>query len=212
MTDARDLLPPRKSSAWTRALASAMSDTLPVTIVAAMAPETAPAALLPWLAVHYGARLWYSDWPEVRKRQVIAEAPLAAFEVGTRAGATRFLGYVGGELVDVIAYPIRAVAGRAVAGRTPVGHPHHLARYLVRIVTYAPPRSAIAGRAVAGRARAKTPSREPFRRCCAALVAAKAVETEIRADFGHRRPVTIDDGFDIDAGLLLGAVADRRKL
>lgn len=194
------------------ALAAAMTDELPVPIVAALDPMAAPVSLLPWLAVHYGARLWYSDWSEARKRLVVDQAPLAAFEVGTRAGAIRFLGYVDADLLDAVAYPIRAVAGRAVAGRTPVGHPPHLARYLVRVVTHAPPRSAVAGRAVAGRARAKTPPRTPFHRCCEALVAVKAVETEYRADFGHRRPVTIDDGFDIDAGLLLGAFVDRRKL
>lgn len=212
MTDARDLLPPRKSSAWTRALAAAMSDTLPVQIVAAMAPETAPAALLPWLAVHYGARLWYSDWPEARKRQVTAEAPLAAFEVGTRAGSHRFLGYVGGDLVDVIAYPAPFVMGRARVGRTPIGHPPHLARYLVRVATVSPPRGFVMGRARLNRARLKADDRRPIERCLAAIRAAKAPETEIRVNFGHRRRLTLADAPPLDGSTRLGAFVARTKL
>lgn len=233
MTAARDLLPPRKSSSWTRALAAAMSDDLPVPIIEAMDPATAPVDLLPWLAVHDGVRLWYSDWSEARKRRVIAEAPLAAFEVGTRAAVIRFLGYVDATLVDVVAYPARFVMGRARIGRTPIGHPAFLARYLVHVPTttrraFVIGRSSMAsrdqivaavphlvvtasGEALHGR-RIVTPDREPLRRCLAAIRAAKAPETEIRVDFGHRRRLALVDAVSLGDAAALGEFVDRTKL
>jgi P2-related tail formation protein len=202
---------PQNSAAWERALAAAMSDALPVPIVAAMDPATAPVALLPWLAAHYGARLWFSDWPVSRKRLVASEAPLAAFEVGTRAGAHRFLGYVDATLVDAVAHPARFVMGRAVVGRTPIGHPAFVGRYLVRVATAAPPRSFVTSRARLGRARLKTPDRTPLDRCLVALRAAKAPETEIRVDFGHHRRLRLADAPQLGA-YRLGEFVARTKL
>lgn len=207
-----DLLPPAASAPVERALAAAMSDTLPVPIVAAMEPATAPAALLPWLAVHYGVRLWYSDWAEARKRQVTAEAPRAAFEVGTRAGAIRFLGYVDASLVDVVAHPTRFVFGRALLGRTPIGHPPFLGRYLVGVATTVPARAFVMGRARIGRARLKTPDRKPLARALAALRAAKAPETEIRVDFAHHRRLALRDAPPLDGTHKLGDFVARAKL
>lgn len=208
---ADDLLPGNRQS-WEIACAAAMTDELPVPIAAALDPATAPVDLLPFLAVHDGVRLWFSDWPEARRRLVVAEALVAAWEVGLRSGSIRFLGYVDAALLDVVAYPARFVMGRAVLGRTPIGHPPHLARYLVRVVTHAPPRSAVMGRAVLGRARMKTPNREPFRRCLVALRAAKAPETEYRVDFAHRRPLRLSDAPPLDGSTHLGAFVARNKL
>lgn len=232
MTDARDLLPPRRPSAWTRSLAAAMSDELPVPVTEAMDPATAPAVLLPWLAVHYGVRLWYSDWSEARKRQVIAEAPVAAFAVGTRAAVIRYLGYVDATLVDVVAYPARFVIGRSPIGRTPIGHPPFLARYLVRVETssrsFVIGRSAMASRdqiaaptphlvVTAGGTQIvgtplRTPSREALDRCLAAMRAAKAPETEIRVDFGHHRRIQLLDAPLLDGSAALGDFVARSNL
>lgn len=211
MTDAADLLPDN-ARPFEQALAYAMTDTLPVPIAQTLDPSRTPARFLPWLAVHDGVRLWFSDWPETRRRQVIGEAPRAAWLVGTRPGAVTFLGYVDGHLLDAVAYPTRFVFGRARVGRAPIGHPPWLARYLVRVRTLTPPRALVGGRTVLGRSRLRTPSREPRRRCLAALVAAKAPETEYRVDFGHARPLMLADGPPLDGTFHLGAYVARRKL
>lgn len=211
MTDAADLLPDN-ARPFEQALAHAMTDTLPVPVSETLNATTAPLRFLPWLAVHDGVRLWFSDWPETRRRQVIGEAPLAAWLVGTRPGAVTFLGYADGHLLDTVAYPTRFVFGRARVGRAPIGHPPWLARYLVRVRTRTPPRALVGGRTVLGRSRLKTPSREPRRRCLAALVAAKAPETEYRVDFGHARPLMLADGPPLDGTFHLGAYVARRKL
>ncbi len=211
MSTAADLLPDN-ARPFEQALAQAMTDTLPVPVAETLNPTTAPVRFLPWLAVHDGVRLWYSDWSEARRRQVIAEAPRAAWLVGTRPGAVTYLAYVDGQLVDAVAYPARFVLGRARIGRTPIGHPPWLARYLVRVRTVRPSHALVAGRTVLGRARLKTPSREPRRRCLAALVAAKSPETEYRVDFGHARELLLADGPALDGSLHLGAYVARRKL
>ncbi len=211
MTTAADLLP-ASAAPYVIALAKAMTDELPVPLREALDPATAPANLLPFLAVHDGVRLWFSDWSVPRKRQVISASLTDCWLVGVRDGAVRYLSYVDAELVDAIAYPARFAFGRARIGRTPVGHAPFLARYLVRIVTHRPPRSLVLSRAVLGSARLRTPSREPFVRCLAALRASKAAETEVRVDFGHRRPLSIDDAPPLDGTYKLGAYVNRSKL
>lgn len=211
MADASDLLP-STTAPFEVALAKAMTDELPVPLRQAMDPSAAPAALLPFLAVHDGVRLWFSDWTEARKRQVISASLLDCWLVGVRNGAVRYLSYVDGTLVDAVAYPARFVMGRAIIGRTPIGHAPFLARYLVRVATSKPPRSLVMGRGALGRARLKTPSREPLFRCLAALRAAKAPETEIRVDFGHSRQIRLSDGVPLDGTYKLGSFISRTKL
>lgn len=211
MTSAADLLP-ASAAPFDIALAKAMTDTLPVPLREALDPATAPAALLPFLAVHDGVRLWFSDWSEARKREVISASLTDCWLVGVRDGAVRYLTYVDGTLIDAVAYPARFVMGRAIIGRTPIGHAPFLARYLVRVATQKPPRALVMRRGVLGRARLKTPSREPFNRCLAALRAAKAPETEIRVDFGHSRQIRLSDGVPLDGTYRLGAYISRTKL
>lgn len=211
MTGVAALLP-TNTQPFERALAAAMSDSLPVPLAEALDPARTPAALLPWLAVHEGVQLWFSDWTDERKRHVIGDWPLAAWTIGTRAGAHRMLSYVDGTLVDAIAYPARFVVGRAVMGRTPIGHPPHLARYLVRVRTYAPPRGFTMRRGVLGRRHIREPDREPLRRCLAALRIAKGPETEYRVDFGHWRRLSIADAPPLDAGFRLDQFVVRSKL
>lgn len=194
------------------ALAYAMSDTLPVPLKAALDPQQAPVDLLPFLAVQDGVRLWFSDWTVARKRLVISASLTDCWLVGVRAGAVRYLSYVDATLVDAVAYPARFVMGRAVVGRTPVGHAPFLARYLVRVLTQKPPRALVMGRGILGRARLKTPNRTPFERCLVALRAAKAPETEVRVDFGHRRCIRLSDGVPLDGTYKLGSFISRTKL
>jgi phage tail P2-like protein len=208
---ADDLLPTNKAP-FEKALAAGMSDVLPVPIAQTLNPATTPLHFMPWLAVHDGVRLWFSDWPEARRRTVISEALAASWEVGVRAGAIRFLGYVDGALIDVIAYPARFVFHQARIGRTPIGHPPFLARYLVRIRTYKPRRAVVIGRSPLKSARLKTPSREARKRALAALRAAKAPETEYRVDFAHMRPLAIADAPPLDGTRHLGQFVNRTKL
>jgi P2-related tail formation protein len=206
-----DLLPTNKAP-FEKALGAGMSDALPVPIVAVLNPATTPLHFLSWLAVHDGVRLWFSDWPEARRRKVIGEALVASWEVGVRVGAIRFLGYVDGALIDAIAYPARFVFHRARIGRTPIGHPPFLARYLVRVRTYKPPRAVVIRRSPLRSARLKTPSREARNRALAALRAAKAPETEYRVDFSHMRPLSIADAPMLDGSRHLGQFVNRTKL
>lgn len=210
--DPSDLLPTGASLPFEIAIAKAAADDLPVPIRECLDPATTPVAFLPFLAVHRGTRLWFSDWSEARKRQVIAEAPATAALLGTRAGARRLLGYVDAGLVDVVAYPAPFVMGRARIGRTPIGHPAFLARYLVKVVTYKPPRALVMSRGALGRRPLKTPSREAFRRCLVALRAAKSPETEVRVDFSHMRPLLLSDGVLLDGSHRLGEFVTRAKL
>jgi len=210
MTTAKDLLPfedPLEAS-----IAEAVSDTLPVPVDRALDPLTTPARFLPFLAQHKGVRLWYSDWADDRKRQMIAQSSDLAAKVGTRAGVLGFLPFVDAELLDAIAYPARFVMGRSVIGRAPIGHPPFVARYLVKIETKTPPRAFVLGRSVIGRHRLKTPSPEPFRRGMAALRAAKAPDTEYRVDFAHMRPLKLSDGPLLSDNLRLGAFVARTTL
>lgn len=206
-----ELLPPN-SSPYEVALAKAMTDVLPVPLREALDPTAAPVDLLPFLAVHDGVRLWYSDWTVARKRTVISASLLDCWLVGVRDGAVRYLSYVDATLVDAVAYPARFVMGRAIIGRTPIGHAPFLARYLVKVETRKPARSLVLGRGPLGRARLKTPNHEPFNRGLAALRAAKAPETEIRVDFGHSRQIRLSDGVPLDGTYRLGSFISRTKL
>jgi P2-related tail formation protein len=210
MTGVRALLPTPR--AFERAAAAAMTDDLPVPIEAVFVPAETPVAFLPWLAVHDGVLLWFSDWAEARKRQVIDEAPVLAGRIGTRSASIAMLGYVDGVALDIVSYPARFIFGAARVGRSPIGHPPWLARHLVRIATVAPARCFVMGRAVLARRRLKTPDRETLRRCLVALATAKSPETEYRADFGHRRELLLSDAPPLDGTYSLGAYVARNKL
>jgi P2-related tail formation protein len=194
------------------AAAEAMSDELPVPIRQIVDPLQTPVAFLKVLAAHEGVRLWYDDWPEARRRQIIHRWTQLAALFGTREGAALLLPYVDAELIDTLAYPARFVMGRARIGRTPVGHPPFLARYLVRTTTHTPPHAFVMGRSVIGRARLKTPSRESLKRALTALRVAKAPETEVRVDFAHHRRRTLHDGLSLDPGYRLGSYMPRNKI
>lgn len=211
MSRAGDLIPNKLP--WEAAAAAGVSDALPFGLVApSVDPAVAPARFLPWLAAGRGARLWFNDWTLARKRQMAGEAPELAALVGTREGVRRFLGYVDAELLDAIAYPARFVIGRGRVGRTPIGHPPHLARYLVRVRTQTPASATVLGKALVGRSVLRTPSREPFNRVLASLRAAKAPAVEIRVDFAHKRPLSISDAPQVDEGRRVGEWVDRNKL
>lgn len=211
MTTAADILP-RNRGLFEIAAGEAMTDELPVPIRVVVDPQETPEDFLPFLAAHESVDLWFEDWPLQRKRDMVSEAPVLATLKGTRQGSIRFLSYVDGTLVDAVSYPEPFVMGRAVIGRTPVGHPAFVARYLVNVETVTPPHAFVMGRAVIGRSRLKTPSREKFKRVLIALRVAKAPETEMRVDFAHHRPLQIDDAPPLDGSFYLGQYVARNRL
>lgn len=203
---------PQNSAPWERALAAAMSDTLPVPIAEAVDPAQAPIALLPWLAVHDGVRLWFSDWSEARKRWVIAESLLANFEVGTRAGAIRYLGYVDGTLVDVVAYPSPAFAEDGFADQCWADLPPFLAFYLVHVPVTAATGGAFVEAGFIDEAFAGVTVTDPWDRALAALRAAKAPETEIQVEFQNFHRLTAGDRVLAGAGHTAGSFLPRTHL
>ncbi len=77
-------------------------------------PKRCPAAALPHLAAALGVSVWRSDWSEDRKRQVIARSIQLKRQRGTIPCFEGHLEFVGGELVQVVAPPSRAVALQAL--------------------------------------------------------------------------------------------------
>lgn len=66
-------------------------------------PETCPAALLPWLAWALSVDEWEPEWPEDRKRQVIAASVEVHRKKGTRAAvrqAVAAAGYGDAQIVE----------------------------------------------------------------------------------------------------------------
>lgn len=220
MSDVRALLP-SSSDVADSALAEGVADTLPVPLDVEMNPYTASLANLPYLAAHHSVDYWYDDWPEERKREIIAHysgrSTTYPGEVlpelkGTRLGTERYLAYADGELLDTVAYPQRVVLGRSVIRRAPIGHPPFMARHLVKVETQKPARAAVIGRGVFGRSPVKTPSREKIERARLAMKTAMAPHSEYRVSFAHMRIISIDDNIDIDGGFEIGQYVDRTRL
>jgi len=210
-TLASDILP-SSSGAFERALAFAASDNLPVPFAQIMDPATSPKRFLPFLAAHESVDLWWDNWSDERKRRMIAEAPALAALKGTLAAADRFLPYVDAEIVHRMSYPRRFVVGRAVLGQTPIGHKSHTSHLLIKLPLHRPAHCFIIGRSALGRAALRTLDREPIRRANRALTVAKSPETLVTANYGWRRPITLDDGFPLDGSWKLGGYVDRKRI
>lgn len=211
MTDAADLLDP-EAQAFERVLARAMSDDLPVPIADIMNPATTPAEFLPFLAAHESVDLWFDDWPEARKRQMVAEALELAGLKGTHTGVVRYLGYVDAEVIDTVAYPARFVFGRSSPTFTPINHPPFKARYLVKVLLERPFNAFEIGRSALGFAAARTVDLEPIRRAKLAMSIAKAPEAEYLVSFAWRRAATFGDAILFDDAAPFGAFIDRATL
>lgn len=212
MTDTVSSLLPTSATPQDVAMVDSLHSALPVPIREVMRPATAPAHFLPFLAGHVSLKLWYSDWSLDRKRDIIDEWPQLARAIGTRHAVERLLSYVDAELIHALTYPQRFVLGRSVAGRTPIGHPAYMARYLVRTSTSKPRSALVAGRGVLGRSVLRTPSYEPIRRAMAALRVAKGAETQVRADFAHHRLLTFGDAPLMDGSHTFCEYVPRNRL
>ncbi len=220
MTDASAHLP-GNSGPFERAAAWGMSDELPIPYAEIMDPYRTPARFLPWLAAHHSVDLWFDDWPDARKREMIAQcagvstlypaSPLAALK-GTLAGLRRYLAFVDAEIVDRIAHPDRFTMGRAMIGRTPIAHQPFTAHYLVRVTLVAPRNRFQIGRSACGRSAMTAVDLEPIRRAQRAMTTAKVPETLYSATFAWRRGITFNDNISIDGGSAFGGYLDRQRL
>lgn len=220
MTDASAHLP-GNSGPFERAVARGMSDGLPVPYAEIMDPYQTPARFLPWLAAHHSVDLWFDDWSDARKREMIAQcagvstaypsSPLAGLK-GTLAGLNRYLAFVDAEIVDRIAHPARFTMGRAVIGRTPVAHQPFVAHYLVKVKLEAPRNRFQVGRSAFGRSAVTTVDLEPIRRAERAMTTAKTPETLYSVTFAWRRGITFNDNIEIDGGSTFGGYRDRQRL
>lgn len=220
MNDVKALLP-ASSQAFERAIAAGMSDTLPVPLDIVMDPYRTPAAFLPWLAGDHSVDLWFDDWSEARKREMVAQcagvsivypaSPLGALK-GTLEGLKRYLEFVDAEIVDRIAYPSRFTLGRAVLGRTPVGHQPFVAHYLVKVLLQAHVNRFQIGRSAIGRSALTLVDQERLRRAKLAMAISKFAETQYTVTFAWRRGITFQDNLPIDGSHVFGGFIDRTRL
>lgn len=209
------------SEAFEKALIAGMTDDLPIPYDAIMDPYRTPARFLPWLAAHHSVDLWYDDWSEERKREMIAQcaglspdypaSPLAALK-GTLVGLKRYLAFVDADIIDRIAHPARFTFGRAVIGRTPIAHQPFTAHYLVHVTLRAPKNHFQIGRSAFGRAALTSVDLEPIRRARRAMVTAKTPDTLYTVTFAWRRPITLQDAVMIDGGTSPGGYRQRQYL
>ncbi|MDX6806311.1 phage tail protein I [Terrihabitans rhizophilus] len=207
-----DEILPASSGPFTKAVSFAASDDLPVPLRAILGSATSPMDWLPFLAAHESVDLWFDDWSADRKRQMIAEAAELAALVGTRAALDRFLPFVDASIIDRISHPRRFVVGFSAIGLDPIGHKPFTAHLLVKVPLRFPSGAFVVGRSALRRDALRTVDREPIRRVRRAVQAAKAPETLITINHGHRRPVTIDDGFPLDGSFRFGDFRDRKRL
>lgn len=213
MTTVADLLPANRSR-FENAVAAAINDTLPVPLRQILDAAQTPEAFLPFLAAHESVDLWFEDWALPRKRAMVGEAMVLAALKGTRQGSIRYLAYVDGALLDVIAYPAPFIFDEAILDVTPIDLPSFVAQYLVKVVIDADPDSFVFDDAVLGEAILINPDTTKLERCLIALRVAKAPETEIRVDFQHMRPLsTLDAPLIGGAGThYVGEYVDRKAL
>ncbi len=212
MTVTADELLPAASGPFTRALAFAASDELPVQLAEIMDPERTPERFLPFLAAHESVDLWYDDWPVSRKRRMVDEAASLARLKGTRAAAKAFLPFVDTDIRHKVSYPSRSPVGRIAAGITAINFPNFTARYLLKTPMRKPYRGISVGYSAVGKAVARTPDLTPLRRAKEALVVSKAAETAYSVTFAHRIQKTLDDAPDLGAGFVLGSFKNRKRL
>ncbi|WP_246726779.1 phage tail protein I [Antarcticirhabdus aurantiaca] len=205
-----DKLVPEESGLVALALAFAMSDELPVPIRQIMDPATTPAAFLPFLAAHRSVDLWFDDWPEARKRLMVAEAVKLAALKGTRAAAAAFLPFVDAEILDRISYPQRFVLGFGALGVTPIDHKPFTTHFLIKVPLRAPVAPIVLGQTGLGDGALQEVDLDPIRRVNRALVVSKSPETLLSADFAHRRPLTFGDRPKLDGTHRVGGWVDRK--
>ncbi|MGX1100258.1 phage tail protein I [Amorphus sp. MBR-141] len=203
------------------AFGEALTDRIDVPIREILDPYQTPAAFLPFLAAHYSVDLWFDDWPEESKREMIAQCGgrsvvypgerLADLK-GTREGLKRYLSFVDAEIVRVVSHPTRFAIGRSGIGWCPIAHPPFTAHYLVKLPLKRPPHPFEINRAAIGRASLRSVDLEPIRRAKLAMTISKAPETLYSVSFAWRRRIQLSDAIPLDGGHHVGGFVDRTRL
>ncbi|WP_019833768.1 phage tail protein I [Sphingomonas sp. PR090111-T3T-6A] len=101
------LMPPN-ATALERAVDATVATRFPLPtdlISATWNPDTCPTDLLGYLAAAYSIDLWFDDWPEARKRQVIRDAYDLHRKKTTLAGIKAHVALVDAEVVKVVRPP-----------------------------------------------------------------------------------------------------------
>lgn len=221
MTDVVARLPSSPTGSFERAMAAGMSDALPVPYAQILDPYLTPVAWLPWLAAHHAVDLWFDDWPEARKREMIAQCagvstvypddpPLGDLK-GTLKGLKRYLEFVDATIIDRKAHPQRFTFGRAPITRTPIGHEAFTAHYLIEVSLRRPPLCFQIGRASFGHSALTKVDVTPMARVKRAMVIAKTPETLYSVTFAWRRPIAVSDGIALDGSHIIGGYIDRTR-
>ena len=220
MSDITELLP-GNAGVFEQALAHAMTDALPVPYEQILDPYLAPVEWLPWLAAHHSVDLWFDDWPEATRREMIAQcAGVSTIHPGqqlgdlkgTFEGLKRYLWFVGATVLDRISYPAKFVIGQSAIGITPIQHPPFKARYLIKLVLEMPVNALVIGQSAIGLAAIRPPSQEPIIRAKRAARIAKFEHVEYVVSFTHRSKLRFGDAPLFDGSLRFGSFLDRPSL
>lgn len=212
---------PSTSGPMEKALAAGMSDELPVEYARLLDPYRTDIEFLPRLAAHHSVDLWFTDWSEEKKREMIAQCagvsttypgePLAELK-GTFEGLKRYLWFVGAEVLDRVAYPVRFVMGQSAIGITPINHPPFKARYLIKLDLEKPFNAFVIGQSAIGRMALRRVSTEPINRARKAARIAKAEHCEYSVSFTHRTKLNFGDDISFDADVGFETFVDRTSL
>lgn len=200
---------PETADLFERVVIDAAQAELPIPLRQVVDPALTPAVFLPFLAAHESVKLWFDDWSEARKRQMVAAAPALADLVGTRLGLTGYLAYVDAQVISAVAHPRRFVLGRSAVGIQPLQFPAYTARYLIKVGLKRHVRSLVLGRSAAGIHGTVSVDREPIRRAKIAATVSKIPATQYTATFAHRRLPTFDE---VSFGHRFGDYVDRSSL
>lgn len=211
MADVVSVLEPN-AQLFERALAKGMSDDLPVDIATILDPSVSPAEYLPFLAFHESVDLWYSDWAEARKREMVARSLELAKLKGTLPGLIEYLKFVDAEIIDRIASPQRFVLGRSALNRNPLTFEPFTARYLVKVELKRPKSAFILGRSAIGRGSLAPVDRTPIKRAENAGRVSKNEATQYTFNFAWRRRHKFGDGIPLDGSHKVGQFVDRETL
>lgn len=217
---AADLLP-GNASPLEKALADVFSRQPAVAVRDQRDPYLIPAEALPWLAAHHGVRLWFDDWPEARKRDIVAHHAGLRPEypgerlgdlVGTRTGLERYLSYVDVAVVHALTYPAPFVIGDHPVGSRRVNQGPFTADYLTLVVLTENREALAVGASAVGDAALAPPDPEPIDRALAAARAAKGPAILAACYFGTRRPLTSADATSTADAPETGQFIDRTEL
>lgn len=203
---------PDNADTFEKAVVAAGLGELPIPYAEIMDPATTPPEFLAFLAAHEGVRLWFSDWPEERKREIIADWVNLAALIGTRGAAQRFLDYVDAEVVHKVSHPANRPIDLMVLGLDPFDHPAFVARFLVKTDLQAHGAAFCLGSSALDVDAVVPVDDKPLNRAMQAITVSKAPETDFAVSFAHRVPISLDDGWDLDAGHELDSYRDRNTL